>query len=115
MFEYQIEKLRALKPVLDATGSDHLWGLARFLFERLRNPDSYVVFIGETSSGKSTIINSVISRHILPVSAKPTTGAITEIVFANGDTIKYESLFRNGSKVNISDHEAFVESALHPD
>lgn len=115
MFEYQIEKLRALKPVLDATGSDHLWGLARFLFERLRNPDSYVVFIGETSSGKSTIINSVISRHILPVSAKPTTGAITEIVFANGDTINYESLFRNGSKVNISDHEAFVESALHPD
>lgn len=114
MFEKQIEKLHALKPVLNAVGNEQLWGLARFLFDRLRNPDSYVVFIGETSSGKSTIINGLISTHILPVSAVPTTGAITEISFSNDNYIKYEVLYRNGTKIQLEAKKEFDRLALRP-
>lgn len=115
MFEKQIEKLAALKPVLNAVGDEYLWGLARFLFDRLRNPDSYVVFIGETSSGKSTVINGLISNRILPVSAVPTTGSITEITFVEDNFIKYETLLRNGGKAILPGKVEFEKLALHPD
>lgn len=115
MYERQLEKLAALQPVLEAVGSDELWGLAKFLYERIKNPDSYVVFIGETSSGKSTIINGLLQRHILPVSSVPTTGAIAEIAFdANAAGDKRELICRNGSKTAIGSMEEFANIARKP-
>lgn len=79
MFKKQLEKLKALKPIIDATGSDEVLILTKFLYSRLKDPSSYVVFLGETSSGKSSIINGLLGENILPVSAAPSTASITEI------------------------------------
>lgn len=108
MFEKQKKKLVELKPILNAVGSEELWGLAKFLYERMQSPDSYVVFIGETSSGKSSIINGILDNPILPVSAIPTTGSITEIAFESAsDKIKYEAIYKNGTKSVIANKHEF--------
>ena len=79
MFKKQLKKLKDLKPIIDATGNDEVLILAKFLYSRLKDPSSYLVFLGETSSGKSSIINGLLGDNILPVSAAPSTASITEI------------------------------------
>ena len=47
-------------------GNQDLYRVSLFLRQRINQPDSYVVFLGESCSGKSTIINSLIGKGILP-------------------------------------------------
>lgn len=81
MFTSLLNKLDILEPLIEATGKPQLMDKAKFLYDRISNPESYVVFLGETSSGKSSIINGLIGSHLLPVKASPSTAAISEIVF----------------------------------
>lgn len=82
-FQHQLSKLKDLMPIVKAASNPTTTSLFRFLFDRIKNPDSYVVMLGETSSGKSSIINGILGANILPVSARPSTGTISEIVFSN--------------------------------
>lgn len=79
MYENQLNKLRALQPLLEVVDSSEINALAKFLYDRICNPDSYLVFLGETSSGKSSIVNGLIGEHLLPESSIPTTAVITEV------------------------------------
>jgi len=49
-----------------------------------------VAFLGEFSSGKTSLVNALIKKKFLPMFDKPTTAIITEIV--SGDTNKLEIL-----------------------
>lgn len=51
-----------------------------FLDERISSVESFVVMLGETSSGKSTLINGLLNSKQLCVGTSPTTGAVTEIM-----------------------------------
>lgn len=77
-----IIKLDKLEPLLESTNDENLTVLSRFLAERISSPESFVTFLGETSSGKSTLINGLIGKPLLPMKASPTTGAICEIMLA---------------------------------
>ena len=81
MYSSLLNKLDILEPLIEVTGKPQLMDKAKFLYDRISNPESYVVFLGETSSGKSSIINGLIGSHLLPVKASPSTAAISEIVF----------------------------------
>lgn len=74
-----IERFNEIKPLLKMADDEQLMTLAKFLNERIKNPESYVVFLGETSSGKSSLINGILKSQVLDVKPCPTTGAITEI------------------------------------
>ena len=71
-----VDKLCSIAKQLD---NQKLYQVSLFLRQRINQPDSYVVFVGESCSGKSTIINSLIRKDILPVSSVPSTGTITEV------------------------------------
>ncbi|MDR3153257.1 MAG: dynamin family protein [Deltaproteobacteria bacterium] len=73
--------------------------LATILNVRLELPTSWVTFIGETSSGKSSIINSFLGEDLLPTGAAPTTGTVVRIVFGgpeDGEGDKFEKLYSVG-------------------
>ncbi len=59
--------------------NEELTTISRFLGDRIYNTDSYVMMLGETSSGKSTIINGLMQENSLFVSSAPSTGTITEV------------------------------------
>lgn len=96
-------------------GNQDLHQVSLFLRQRINQPDSYVVFLGESCSGKSTIINSIIEKGILPVSSIPSTGAITEVfVDENADHASYFVVNRNAT-MELLEYPDFCELALRPD
>lgn len=113
-FTAQLEKLKALLPIVKAADKPELTALTKFLVDRPKNPDTYVVFLGETSSGKSSIINGMIGQPLLPVSAKPTTGTITEIKFTyESDRIEFYSINKDAQLQNLTKEE-FEKQSWQP-
>ena len=106
MFFSLLEKIDILEPLIEATGKPQLMDKAKFLYDRISNPESYVVLLGETSSGKSSIINGLIGSHLLPVKASPSTAAISEIVLKhNLESAEYFSISKDAKMKKISESE----------
>ena len=110
MYTSLLNKLDILEPLIDATGKPQLMDKAKFLYDRISNPESYVVFLGETSSGKSSIINGLIGSHLLPVKASPSTAAISEIVFKHHlQSADYYSISKDAKMRKISETDFRVQ------
>ena len=62
-----------------------------------------VVVIGEFSRGKSTFVNAMLGKSILPFSKWPTTNIISKIIY--GMQPSYTIYYKNGERKNISDKE----------
>lgn len=115
MFESLIKKLERLEPLISMTGKPEIDAMAKFLYERITHPDSYVVLLGETSSGKSSVINGLLGDPILPMRADPTTAAITEVELCdNVNDNEYYAINKNASIEKI-DYNLFLQLNQSPD
>ena len=88
--------------------------MMKFLHARLENPQSFVTLVGETSSGKSTLINSFLNRKLLPARARPTTGAVTCIEYGLADQDRLCAVNRDAT-VDELDIRSFRDLVEHPD
>ncbi len=86
---------------------------ARIVTQRIRDPQSYVTVIGETSSGKSTILNGFLGRNLLPVNAAPTSGTVTHIYNHRANTEVLLAINRNGTQKELDSH-TFKLLSLRP-
>lgn len=64
MFEEALHKLEMLENMISMTGNLEIETMSKFLYERIKNHDSYLVFLGETSSGKSSVINGLLQARV---------------------------------------------------
>ena len=62
-----------------------------------------LVVVGEFSRGKSTFVNAMLGRLILPASKQPTTNVISKIVY--GERPAYTLHYRDGRQKNIDEEE----------
>ena len=110
-----IELSRLAGEIIKESGYKSIIASHKLLHNRLENPQSYTAIIGETSSGKSTLINGLFSKKILPSSAKPTTGAVTQININN--TIKNQEFVavNRDASVEIIDQKMFSHLVEKPD
>lgn len=110
-----IRKHEIIQRLVDAIGNEELSILSKFLRSRISTPESYVTMLGETSSGKSTLINGLINQRILKTSASPTTGAIVEVAFDKQiDKPRYYAINRNATMERI-DEVLFENLSVKPD
>lgn len=115
MFESSINKLEMLGQLVTMTGNPEIETMSKFLYERIKNHDSYVVLLGETSSGKSSIINGLLGTSVLPMKANPSTAAITEIELnSNATNDEYYAINKNATIEKI-DYKLFLQLTEHPD
>lgn len=104
-----------LQDAADDVGDEQMRVLARFLRQRIALPDAYVVALGETCSGKSLLLNSMLRNGILPVQGVPSTGAVAEIAAdTEADAASYFIIYRD-AKMQQLDEDEFLELAVHPD
>ena len=81
--------------------------------DRIMNPSHFVVMLGETSAGKSTLINSLLSKKALPESVRPTTGVVTEVVISEEEEESLLKIKRDGTTETI-EKDNFDEFTVRP-
>lgn len=84
---------------------------ASMLRDRIIQPQSYVSIIGETSTGKSTLINCLIGHALIPMAAGPSTAAVIEIILGEDAEEKYSAVYRDASH-EVLHADKFKEYAL---
>jgi len=99
--------------LLESIGDKERLALARLITHRLRNPESYVTVIGEVSTGKSSLINSLFQQHLLPVSAKTTTAAVTHVACLDVEDKMYYAIYKDATQEKI-DKEVFNTLCVEP-
>ena len=62
-----------------------------------------LVVVGEFSRGKSTFVNAMLGKKVLPSSKRPTTNIISKIVYADKST--YEIFLKDGKSKNLTEEE----------
>lgn len=96
----------------DADDTSRL-SLARLIELRLRQPQAFVSIIGETSSGKSTIVNSLLSKPLLPVSVAPSTGTVVHVILHSEPTTQFYGIYSTATQGEIT-YEQFKALSLKP-
>ena len=67
------------------------------LYRLASNKRFTVAFVGEFSRGKSSLINRILNKELLPVATLPTTALLTRIVY--GDTPRMTVCSKDGKKI----------------
>src|SRR6266571_7233152 len=94
----QLERLargaRDLVPLAEMV-APHLAGRARELAERLEGGRFLISVVGEFKRGKSTLLNALLGRDLLPTGVLPLTAVATEVAYGPEDLVRIHR--RDGS------------------
>ncbi|MGJ7920246.1 dynamin family protein [Neobacillus sp. LXY-4] len=75
-----LENMKKIEQLIQRVNRKEFVEACQYLRERIENPESFVTLVGETSSGKSSLVNGLLGKGILPIGPQPTTGTIVEIM-----------------------------------
>jgi hypothetical protein len=102
-----------LVELFDVAGDTGRGALARLIWQRLALPQAYVTVVGETSTGKSSLVNALLAKPVLPVSASPTTGIVTHIVCRDEPRPSLLAIYRDATQ-DFIDEAQFQRLSLNP-
>lgn len=111
-FEKCISRQEKIDNIVELLGSSQIESKNLLVKERVMNPAHYIVVIGETSSGKSTLINSIFDKKLLKESVRPTTSIVTELVLATKDP-EYKAIKNDGAVEDLNEEE-FASLTTNP-
>ena len=113
IFKSCVDRQKRIDKVVDILENDDITAKNLLIKDRMINPAHYVVMLGETSSGKSALINSIFDKKVLIESVKPTTGIVTEVVI---DSESEEALIaiKKDSSIEVLDKDKFEAFTTKP-
>lgn len=108
VYEFQCyEQIRRMEILLDYKGGGEalqLWQRdARKLREALETRHFRVAVVGEFNRGKTSFVNALLGKEILPADGLPTTAAINRITY--GDVPSSYVLLKNGRRQDVNIEE----------
>ena len=83
------------------------------LSSSIENELFHLVIVGEFSRGKSTFVNALLGRKILPASKNPTTAIISKIVY--GDTPAYQIYYKSDKSPQSMEEASFKKITAPPE
>lgn len=109
----QLQKtIHIVLALLDELQLNHIQEKLRNDQHKLADEKFTLVVIGEFSRGKSTFVNAMLGKPVLPSSKQPTTNIISKIVY--GTRPSYVLYYRDGNHKIVSDKE-FLEIKAQAD
>ncbi|EIN12294.1 transmembrane GTPase fzo1 [Punctularia strigosozonata HHB-11173 SS5] len=83
------------------------------LRQRIQDTSSKVLVTGDLNAGKSTFVNAILRRQIMPVDQQPCTTAFCEVRDARDNDGKEEiHLVKEGVEYNVADDKTFIRREL---
>ena len=106
-FEKCVNRQKRIDRVVNDIGYKDIIERNLLVKEKVINANHYIVMLGETSSGKSALINSIFNNKILVESIKPTTGIVTEVIISEDENesllaVKKDKTFKNIDKEDFN-------------
>lgn len=112
IFDNCIKRQEKIDSIVETLGIKDIIDKNSLVKERVVNPSHYVVMLGETSSGKSALINSILEKKIMIESVKPTTGVVAEVVVSDEEDI-WSKVGKDGSITELEKDE-FDKLVVNP-
>ncbi|WP_315068200.1 dynamin family protein [uncultured Clostridium sp.] len=113
IFKSCVDRQKRIDKVVDIIKNDGIRVQNLLVKDRIINPSHYIVMLGETSSGKSALINTIFDKKVLVESVKPTTGVVTEVV-VDGNSEETFVAINNDLSIEILDNNKFSTLTLNP-
>ncbi|MEH7094079.1 dynamin family protein [Neobacillus vireti] len=108
------QSMDMILPIIEKTDDPSLRSMFDLLQERIDYPESFVTLLGETSSGKSSLINGLLGEQVLHVASKPTTGTIVELYeYDVENEITQYALLKNARLRRLT-KEQFHDQSIQP-
>lgn len=83
------------------------------IMQRMTGDDFHLVIVGEFSRGKSTFVNALLGKRILPASKNPTTAIISKIIY--GEKPAFRIHYKNGKPPLSMEESAFKKLTAPPE
>lgn len=112
IFDNCIKRQEKIDSIVETLGIKDIIDKNSLVKERVVNPSHYVVMLGETSSGKSALINSILEKKIMIESVRPTTGVVAEVVVSDEEDI-WSKVGKDGSITELEKDE-FDKFVVNP-
>jgi GTP-binding protein EngB required for normal cell division len=80
----------------------------------VKNPFIDVAILGQFKAGKSSFLNSIIGKAVLPVGVIPVTTVITRLRYGRSEGATVTFLDNRQSRINLDDIEFFISEAKNP-
>ncbi|MBW6410546.1 dynamin family protein [Clostridium weizhouense] len=113
VFKSCIERQKSIDSIVNAIGNESITKKNLLVKDKIMNPAHYVVMMGETSSGKSALINSLFDNKILIESVKPTTGVVTEVIISNENEEELTAINKDAT-IETLDKDSFDNLSVNP-
>lgn len=104
-----LAQLESLQGVNDSLHNIEVKDALAQCAEALAHDKFRVVVVGRFSRGKSTFVNALLGRRILPTSKKPTTAVISKITY--GEPPQFTIHYKNKSQEVVNEEEFFAIKA----
>ncbi|MGM9935373.1 MAG: dynamin family protein [Clostridium sp.] len=104
IFNNCIKRQEKIDSIVETLGIKDIMDKNSLIKDRVVNPSHYVVMLGETSSGKSALINSILEKKVMIESVRPTTGVVAEVVIADEEDA-WSKVGKDGSITEIEKDE----------
>lgn len=112
IFDNCIKRQEKIDSIVKTLGIKDIIDKNSLVKERVVNPSHYVVMLGETSSGKSALINSILEKKIMIESVRPTTGVVAEVVVSDEEDI-WSKVGKDGSITEL-EKDKFDKLVVNP-
>ena len=112
IFDNCIKRQEKIDSIVETLGIKDIIDKNSLVKERVVNPSHYVVMLGETSSGKSALINSILEKKRMIESVRPTTGVVAEVVVSDEEDI-WSKVGKDGSITELEKDE-FDKLVVNP-
>lgn len=99
-----MENIKVSKEIAISLNLNDVLGEIQFIEDRLNDTNKQIIIpiVGEFSSGKTTLLNTLMNSGKLETASKPTTSVVYEIFFGQ-DKEYAEIIFENGESQTIED------------
>jgi hypothetical protein len=109
------ELLERLARLADESGVAGVAGEARHLAQRVAEGRFHVACVGQFKRGKSTLLNALVGRAVLPVGVVPVTSAITLLRWGDAESARVVKSDGSVEAIALGDLAAFVAEEHNPE